>query len=67
MSHVDSPVLFPFVESGVLSQSSPLSHEISAKFWIVAGASLLIVNVIFTGVLHPAGILAIVLTAVLPD
>ena len=43
---VDSPAPFPLIISGVESQSSPLSIEISAKFEMLTGASSSIVNVI---------------------
>jgi hypothetical protein len=48
MSHVVSPTPFSFVLSGVESQSSPSSDEISAKFWIVPDALAAILKLIST-------------------
>ena len=67
MSQVDSPVPFLLVESGIESQSSPESDEISAKFRIVPVASVFIVNRIVRVVSPPVEILAIFLVARFPD
>lgn len=67
MSPVDSQVPFPFMLSGVESQSSPLSEEISAKFLRVPVTQAFIVNRIVSVVSPPAGIFVIFLVAVLPD